>query len=116
MALDGPPSNAPSSDRGPCFGRQPAGNSAMATPGKFFEQRPADGIDHVGADIGWKAIVARFQKPDALRASWQIVNTIGAYAALWVALYWSLSVSWWLTIPLSILAGCFLVRVFIIFH
>ena len=28
----------------------------------------------------------------------------------------SLAVSWWLTVPLAILAGGFLVRVFIIFH
>jgi omega-6 fatty acid desaturase (delta-12 desaturase) len=31
-------------------------------------------------------------------------------------MYWSLSVSYWLTVPLAMLAGGFLVRVFIIFH
>ncbi|MEX2581274.1 MAG: fatty acid desaturase [Verrucomicrobiales bacterium] len=64
----------------------------------------------------WKAIVAEFQEPNAWRASWQIVNTIGAYALLWYLMYLSLSVSWWLTVPLAILAGGFLIRVFIIFH
>ena len=71
--------------------------------------------DTTSADA-WKAIVARFQKPSALRASWQIVNTVCVYLVLWGAIWWSLSVSWWLTIPLSILAGGFLVRIFIIFH
>ncbi|RME93964.1 MAG: fatty acid desaturase [Verrucomicrobia bacterium] len=64
----------------------------------------------------WKAIVAEYQKPSFWRASWQIVNTVGAYAALWYLMYLSLSVSWWLTIPLAVLAGGLLIRTFIIFH
>ena len=64
----------------------------------------------------WKSIVAKYQEPDRLRASWQLLNTLGAYAGLWCLMYWSLSVSWWLTIPLAVLAGALLVRVFIIFH
>src|SRR5437867_5332241 len=64
----------------------------------------------------WKEIVARYQKPSVGRGVWQIVNTLGPYAALWYLMYLSLAVSWWLTVPLAILAGGFLVRVFIIFH
>ncbi len=64
----------------------------------------------------WKAIVAEYQQPNAWRASWQIVNTVGAYVALWYLIYLSLAVSWWLTFPLAILAGGFLIRIFIIFH
>ncbi len=51
-----------------------------------------------------------------MRASWQLVNTIGAYTVLWYLMHLSLSVSWWITIPLALLAGALLVRVFIIFH
>jgi len=64
----------------------------------------------------WKGLVAEFQKPSRWRASWQILNSIGLYAALWVGMYFSLSVSWWLTVPIAILAGGVLIRVFIIFH
>jgi omega-6 fatty acid desaturase (delta-12 desaturase) len=64
----------------------------------------------------WKRIVARYQKPSVGRGVWQIVNTLVPYAALWYLMYLSLSVSWWLTVPLAVLAGAFLVRVFIIFH
>jgi acyl-lipid omega-6 desaturase (Delta-12 desaturase) len=64
----------------------------------------------------WKAIVAEYQKPNAWRASWQIINTLGGYAILWYLMYLSLPVSWWLTVPLAILAGGLLIRVFIIFH
>jgi omega-6 fatty acid desaturase (delta-12 desaturase) len=64
----------------------------------------------------WKAIVARYQKPSVGRGVWQIVNTLVPYAALWYLMYVSLAVSDWLVVPLAILAGAFLVRVFIIFH
>lgn len=64
----------------------------------------------------WKAIVAEYQKPVFWRALWQIVNTLGSYALLWYLMYLSLDVSWWLTVPLAVLGGGLLVRVFIIFH
>ncbi len=64
----------------------------------------------------WKKIVAIYQKPSTPRALWQIVNTLVPYVLLWFLMYWSLAVSWWVTIPLAILAGAFLVRAFIIFH
>ncbi|MCC6672677.1 MAG: fatty acid desaturase [Planctomycetes bacterium] len=68
------------------------------------------------AAAAWKAVVARYQQPHAGRATWQILDTVGAYLAVWVLIYFSLGVSWWLTIPLAVLAGGLLVRVFIIFH
>src|ERR1044071_7907492 len=64
----------------------------------------------------WKEIVARYQKPDFWRGVWQVVNTLVPYAALWYLMSLSLAVSWWITVPLAILAGGFLVRVFIISH
>lgn len=64
----------------------------------------------------WKRIVARYQQPSTPRALWQIVNTFVPYVLLWYLMYLSQSVSWWLTIPLAMLAGAFLVRIFIIFH
>lgn len=64
----------------------------------------------------WKAIVARFQESSTPRAVWQLVNSVGSYALLWVLMYFSLKVSWWLTVPLAVVASGLLVRVFIIFH
>jgi acyl-lipid omega-6 desaturase (Delta-12 desaturase) len=64
----------------------------------------------------WKAIVARYQEPALGRGIWQLVNTMVPYAALWYLMYWSLSISYWLTAGLALLAGGLLVRVFIIFH
>jgi len=67
-------------------------------------------------EAAWKQIVARYQKPSNGRAIWQIVNTFVPYVGLWVLMYFTLSVSWWLTVPLAILAGGIMVRTFIIFH
>ena len=64
----------------------------------------------------WKAAVARYQRPDPWRSAWQVVNSIGVYVMLWVALYLTRDISAWLTLALSILAAGFAVRVFIIFH
>jgi acyl-lipid omega-6 desaturase (Delta-12 desaturase) len=64
----------------------------------------------------WKKMVIEYQKPSAPRALWQIANTLGPYALLWCLMYLSLTISWWITMPLAILAGGFLVRTFIIFH
>ena len=64
----------------------------------------------------WKEIVLQCQKPSTWRAAWQMTNTLGPYALLWYLMYLTLEISFWLTIPLAILAGAFLIRVFIIFH
>jgi len=64
----------------------------------------------------WKEIVARYQNPSVARSTWQIVNTVVPYLALWYLMYRCLAVSVWLALPLAVLAGGFLVRMFIIFH
>ena len=64
----------------------------------------------------WKDIVSRFQRPSRSKATWQLLNTLGPYAALWYAIYRSITVSYWITLPLAVLAAAFLVRIFIIFH
>jgi len=64
----------------------------------------------------WKSVVARFQTPSAWRATWQLLDTIVPYALTWYLMYLSLQVSIWLALPLAVLAGAFLIRIFIIFH
>jgi acyl-lipid omega-6 desaturase (Delta-12 desaturase) len=74
-------------------------------------QRVSDGIESK-----WREIVSEFQRPSLIRSTWQILNSVGIYLVIWYLMYLSLGVSYWLTIPLAIAAGGFLVRVFIIFH
>ena len=63
-----------------------------------------------------KKIVEPHTKPAMLKATWQVGNSIGSYISLWVAKYFTLAVSYWLTFTIALLAGAILVRVFIIFH
>jgi omega-6 fatty acid desaturase (delta-12 desaturase) len=69
-----------------------------------------------GDTAAWRGIVTQYQQPSAGRAWWQIVNTLGPYALLWFLIPRAATVSWLLALPLVILAGAILVRVFIIFH
>jgi omega-6 fatty acid desaturase (delta-12 desaturase) len=67
-------------------------------------------------NAAWKEIVLKYQKSSTWRALWQIIDTMIPFALCWYLIYLSLSVSWWLVLPLAVLAGVLLVRVFIIFH
>ena len=74
------------------------------------------GAGYAGDNAKWKAIVLRYQKPSNWKAWWQIVNTLLPYGVLWYLMYICRPISWWLVLPLAVLAGGLLVRVFIIFH
>ncbi|MBI4161476.1 MAG: fatty acid desaturase [Acidobacteria bacterium] len=89
----------------PRTGRCTVTHQPESTPGK-----PAVSVSE------WKRIVARYEKPSAGRATWQLVNTFGPYFLLWVLMYWTMAFSFWPTLPLAALAGALLVRVFIICH
>src|SRR6266850_8190228 len=80
-------------------------------------RQPVSTADNGQADVlAWKAIVAKYQEPSLWRALWQIIDTVIPYGFAWYLMYLCLSISWWLVVPLAILAGGLLVRVFIIFH
>jgi omega-6 fatty acid desaturase (delta-12 desaturase) len=67
-----------------------------------------------------KAAVAGYQSPSVSRAVWQIANSYLPMIAAVVAAYFSLRIeAWWgygVTLALAILAGGFVVRIFIIQH
>ncbi|MCX6228117.1 MAG: fatty acid desaturase [Bacteroidia bacterium] len=64
----------------------------------------------------WMEIVSKYNFSDPMRSWWQIANSIVPYILLWVLMVWSLKISYFLTLFLSIFAAGFLVRIFIIFH
>src|SRR5580765_2372111 len=67
----------------------------------------------------WKDIVAKYQEPALARSIWQIVNTLVPYVAVWSLMYLCLNgPGWahWFLIPLVVLGGGLMVRVFIIHH
>ena len=63
-----------------------------------------------------KENVVRFQAASLWRARWQVINSFVPYAVLWYAMDRALTVSYWLMLPIAMLAAGFLARIFIIFH
>ncbi|MFZ2489516.1 MAG: fatty acid desaturase [Anaerolineae bacterium] len=73
--------------------------------------RPAD---HAPPD--WRKIVAHYQHAETRRAVGQIATSVLPLLALYVVMYFSLRVSYWLTLLLAFPTAGFLVRTFIVFH
>lgn len=67
-------------------------------------------------DRSWMQIVQKYNQPEAIHSWWQVINSVVPYLGLWVLMVYSLSVSYWLTLFLSVFAAGFMVRIFIIFH
>lgn len=68
------------------------------------------------AYTGWRQLVARYQQPILRKSIWQIVNSFGGLFLMWMLMYFSLRVGYWLTLLLAIPAAGFAVRIFIIQH
>ncbi len=64
----------------------------------------------------WHSIVSNYNKPRISRSVWQIINSVGSYFLVWIAIIQVMKFSGWLAIPLIVLAAGLLVRIFIIFH
>ncbi|MEI6678396.1 MAG: fatty acid desaturase [Mariniphaga sp.] len=64
----------------------------------------------------WIEIVSKYNFSNPAMSWWQLINSVIPYLLLWGAMVWSLNISYWLTLVLSVFAAGFLVRIFIIFH
>jgi omega-6 fatty acid desaturase (delta-12 desaturase) len=64
----------------------------------------------------WKSIVARYQGSDITRSLFQLISTSTLLILAFVTMHWSLGVSYWLTLALSLPTAGLLVRTFIIMH
>lgn len=58
----------------------------------------------------------RCREPSNARALWQLLNTLVPYGLVWALMSVTSTFSYWLTLPLAVLAAGLLVRLFIIFH
>ncbi|MDQ6420041.1 fatty acid desaturase [Paenibacillus sp. LHD-117] len=63
-----------------------------------------------------KKSVAPFEKNDLKVSVRQLANTLLPLIVLWAAAYYSLNISYWLTLGIGVIASAFVVRTFIIFH
>ena len=64
----------------------------------------------------WIRRLLAYREPVLARSLFELGVTSLALVALWVAMWWSLSISYWLTLAISIPAGGLMVRLFIIQH
>ena len=64
----------------------------------------------------WQDGLSQFKRPNRLKSSWQIVNSLLPFCGLWYLMYLSISWSYWLTLLLAIPTAGLLVRLFIIQH
>jgi len=64
----------------------------------------------------WIQLLARYRDPSALRSSFELGVTLVPFFLIFAAAWWSMSISYWLTLALSIANGLFLVRIFAIQH
>jgi acyl-lipid omega-6 desaturase (Delta-12 desaturase) len=67
-------------------------------------------------NYNWKEHLAPYQEPNLARSLWQVADTLIPYFTIWFLMFLVLDLSYWLEIPLILLAGLLLIRTFIIFH
>lgn len=60
--------------------------------------------------------LARYRKPSRVRSLFELAVTIGSFVILWVLMWLSLDVGYWLCLLLALPAAGFLVRLFLIQH
>ncbi len=74
----------------------------------------ADGHPQVTAEF--KNALSAYRGSRPLSSLWQLVNTLFLFALLWAAMWWSLSIGYWLTLLLALPTAGLLARLFILQH
>jgi len=67
-------------------------------------------------ETSWIRIVSKYNRPNSLKSWLQFSINLFLYSVIWVLMFESLSLSYWITLGLSIPAAGMLVRLFIIYH
>lgn len=76
------------------------------------DNKTTDSIDRASL----RTTLNRHQTPILRRSLWQIANTFLPFFAICVAMYFTVHISYWITIGLAIVAAGLVVRIFIIQH
>ncbi|MEO7355279.1 MAG: fatty acid desaturase [Gemmatimonadales bacterium] len=77
---------------------------------------------HSGADdstegsIDWNAVLAPYRSSVLGSSVWQLASTTALFAGCWALMFWSLSVSYWLTLLLAAPTAMMVVRLFMLQH
>ncbi|MCF6233971.1 MAG: fatty acid desaturase [Rhodobacteraceae bacterium] len=79
-------------------------------------ETPGKARSNVTLPRDWVKVLARYREPSSLRSSVELAISAIPFVALWALAWWSMSISYWLTIGISVLNAGFLVRLFAIQH
>ncbi len=82
----------------------------MQDPLRASSSRPSQ------AAAAWLKTLATYRTPKVERSVFELLITLVPLALLWGAALWSTTVSYWLTLPICVVAAGFLVRMFLIQH
>jgi omega-6 fatty acid desaturase (delta-12 desaturase) len=64
----------------------------------------------------WASILSSYREPDPGRSVFELAVTAGGFALVWLAMWATLGVGYWLTLLIAVPAAGFLVRLFLIQH
>ena len=76
-------------------------------------------IDTAGQNTSardWLPILNKYRTPSQARGLFEIIVTLVPFVALWIAMWASLQLSYWLSLAIAVPAAGFLVRLFMIQH
>lgn len=80
--------------------------SEPSDPQKTFEPTPRE----------WVQILSKYREPQLWRSLFELTVTFLPFLMLWALAWWALSVSYWLSLAISVVNAGFLVRLFAIQH
>lgn len=69
-----------------------------------------------GTARAWLKVLAKYREPSHARSFFEIAVTLIPFMALWAAAWYALQTSFWLALPIMLVASGFLVRLFLIQH
>jgi len=84
-------------------------NTERSEPGHPVRTVPATPRD-------WVKVLAKYRDPNHFRSVIELAITVIPFLLLWALAWWSMSISYWLTLALSVPIAAFLVRLFAIQH
>lgn len=64
----------------------------------------------------WVKTLAKYREPNQWRSAFELSVTVGPFVLLWALAWWSMSISYWLTLAISCVNALFLLRLFTIQH
>jgi omega-6 fatty acid desaturase (delta-12 desaturase) len=92
--------------------------SIAEAPRSVVEQQrsPRDEIKTPPMPAHLRSVLQRYRQASVVAATWQLVNTLVPFAALWAFAWWSFDVSYLLALALCVPLAALMVRIFVLHH